>query len=365
MAGRDWSDWEHGANDWAMGAEDAKASDSDEERALVEALDDLDLDDLDDIEAAETQMLIVPGSGVSMGNPFIKRRQRSLTLRLAILGLMACVLLTGVFAVTPLGSNAAGSLTSFQALSGSVIWGKGPEYFWYTTTWNDTPESLAKQFNVQVGGIYELNGLYEGDELQVGTAYKIPTDPKFGKNYKPPTLFSAAGANWSGKRFGPNWWNSMAGTPPAESPCAPNGAGKPLNYDLKSPNWGSHWVRGFIVYGTWVYHTGVDVAAPEGNPIHAAQAGQVIWSGYDGTNGLGWSVKIDNCNHISTVYGHMEKSLVKTGQYVQAGEAIGLEGSTGNSTGPHLHFMVEYDNIWVDPMRYYASQYNITHYVGG
>src|SRR5690242_12264775 len=99
--GRDWSDWETSKNNWAL--EDDGADMSDDERALVAALDDLDLDDLDDIEAAETQLLIVPGSGVSMGAPFIKRRQRSLTLRLAILSLMVCVILTGLFAVTPLG----------------------------------------------------------------------------------------------------------------------------------------------------------------------------------------------------------------------------------------------------------------------
>jgi hypothetical protein len=360
--GRDWSDWKHDAEDWGMDDAAADAAEVERDRALAKAPDDLSLDD---IEAAETQLLIVPGSGVSMGNPFIKRRPRPLTLRLAILSLMAGLLVTGAFAVTPLGSTAAGSISSFQALSGSVIWGKGPGYFWYTTTWGDTPDKLAKKFHVQIGGIYELNGLYEGEELQVGTAYKIPSDPNFGKTFRPPAPFSAPGASWSGKRFGPDWWNSMAGGPPPESPCGPNGNGIPLNYKLKSPNWGSHWVRGFIVYGTWVYHTGVDIAAPEGNPIHAAQSGQVIWSGYDGTNGLGWSVKLDHCNHISTVYGHMDKTLVKTGQYVQVGETIGLEGSTGNSTGPHLHFMVEWDNLWIDPMKYYSSVYNVTHYISG
>src|SRR5262249_50410532 len=121
MAGRGLAGLGTGKNDWAIEGRGNNTAGG-ERPALGDPLH------LDDIEAAETQMLIVPGTGVSMGNPFIKRRQRSLTLRLAILGLMACVLLTGVFAVTPLGSNAAGSLSSFQALSGSVIWGKGPEY---------------------------------------------------------------------------------------------------------------------------------------------------------------------------------------------------------------------------------------------
>ena len=90
-----------------------------------------------------------------------------------------------------------------------------------------------------------------------------------------------------------------------------------------------------------------------GNPIKAAQAGEVIWAGWD-VGGLGYSVKINNCYGISTVYGHMESLLVKTGAEVQQGEQIGLEGSTGWSTGPHLHFMVEVNNNPVDPSPYYG-----------
>jgi murein DD-endopeptidase MepM/ murein hydrolase activator NlpD len=101
----------------------------------------------------------------------------------------------------------------------------------------------------------------------------------------------------------------------------------------------------------------VDIAAAEGNPIHAAQSGQVIWAGWD-VGGLGWSVKINHCDHISTVYGHMDKLLVKAGDNVQQGDPIGLEGSTGWSTGPHLHYMVEVDNQPVDPMAYYNYNTN-------
>ncbi len=217
---------------------------------------------------------------------------------------------------------------------------------------------------MQVGGIYEMNNLYAGEEITMGVAYKIPDDPNYGKGFTPAELPSIAASNYGNTRFGPNWWDSIAGVNiPSESPCAPNGGANKLAYQLTSPNWNSYWVRGYIVYGTWVYHTGVDMAAQEGNPIHAAQQGQVIWAAYDSTNGLGWSVKIDHCNHLSTVYGHMDKLLVKVGEYVTQGEPIGLEGSTGASTGPHLHFMVEWNNMWLDPMPFFASKYTITHYV--
>ncbi|HEV8192873.1 MAG TPA: M23 family metallopeptidase, partial [Ktedonobacterales bacterium] len=68
------------------------------------------------------------------------------------------------------------------------------------------------------------------------------------------------------------------------------------------------------------------------------------------------------CFGVSTVYGHMLKTLKKAGDPVTAGELIGLEGSSGWSTGPHLHYMVEVNNVPVDPMAYYNyNTYQITH----
>jgi murein DD-endopeptidase MepM/ murein hydrolase activator NlpD len=148
--------------------------------------------------------------------------------------------------------------------------------------------------------------------------------------------------------LGDSPWTSIAGSPLPEAPCAPNGNGNAGGYQLVSPNWRSNWVRGF----SW-YHNGVDIAANYGNPIRAAQAGEVIWAGWD-FYGLGYSIKINHCNNVSTVYGHMSQLLAKAGDHVQPGQVIGLEGSTGFSTGPHLHFMVEWNNVPVDPMPYYG-----------
>ena len=316
------------------------------------------------IKDTQQAPVIVHGNGIPLRNPFIKRRERPLTLRIAVLTLMVSIVVTGIFAVSPLGISSASEGSAFQTLASSMIWNRQPKYFFYTTVQGDTPEGIAKRFNVQVGGIYALNDLYAGEEITIGVAYKIPQDPNYGKGYMPPTIPSLMAAHFGSARFGPNWWNSNAGVNiPGESPCAPDGGSNPLAYKLTSPDWNSYWVRGYIVYGTWVYHTGVDLAAPRGTPIHAAQQGQVIWAGYDATNGLGWSVKIDHCHHLSTVYGHMDKLLVSVGDYVIQGQPIGLEGSTGNSTGPHLHFMVEWNNMWLDPMLYYASKYTISHYV--
>ncbi|MGZ3643921.1 MAG: M23 family metallopeptidase [Ktedonobacteraceae bacterium] len=103
--------------------------------------------------------------------------------------------------------------------------------------------------------------------------------------------------------------------------------------------------------GCWKPHTGIDLAAPYGTPVTAADNGQVIWVGWD-WSGLGWAVKINHGDYIATIYGHLDHLIVKVGQNVAVGQIIGYEGSTGASTGPHVHFMVLVHNIWVDPTLY-------------
>jgi len=103
--------------------------------------------------------------------------------------------------------------------------------------------------------------------------------------------------------------------------------------------------------GCWKPHTGIDLAAPYGTPIMAADNGQVIWVGWD-WSGLGWAVKINHGDYIATIYGHLDHFIVKVGQNVNVGQVIGYEGSTGASTGPHVHFMVLVHNIWIDPTKY-------------
>ncbi len=103
--------------------------------------------------------------------------------------------------------------------------------------------------------------------------------------------------------------------------------------------------------GCWKPHTGIDLAAPYGTPVMAADSGQVIWVGWD-WSGLGWAVKINHGYYLATIYGHLDHYIVKVGQNVKKGQVIGYEGSTGASTGPHVHFMVLVNNIWVDPTKY-------------
>jgi len=99
------------------------------------------------------------------------------------------------------------------------------------------------------------------------------------------------------------------------------------------------------------FHTGLDYGLPLGTAIDAAAGGTVVAAGWD-TTGFGNRVIVDHGNGVRTLYGHLQKVEVQPGDVVAAGQEIGLSGSTGNSSGPHLHFGVEKDGQWVDPTPY-------------
>jgi murein DD-endopeptidase MepM/ murein hydrolase activator NlpD len=96
------------------------------------------------------------------------------------------------------------------------------------------------------------------------------------------------------------------------------------------------------------FHPGVDFEASSGTPIHAAGAGVVVIAGDCG--GYGNCVVIDNGTQLATVYGHQSAVIATVGEHVDAGEVIGLVGSTGISTGPHLHFEVRLRGVPIDPL---------------
>jgi murein DD-endopeptidase MepM/ murein hydrolase activator NlpD len=108
------------------------------------------------------------------------------------------------------------------------------------------------------------------------------------------------------------------------------------------------------VYKTTKMHAGLDFAAPQGSPIYATANGVVRLAGNTG-NGYGNHVVIDHGFNYETLYGHMFRIKVKAGQKVRRGEIIGWVGSTGKSTGPHLHYEVHKSGVKIDPIYFFYN----------
>ncbi|MDY6783177.1 MAG: M23 family metallopeptidase [Cyanobacteriota bacterium] len=115
-------------------------------------------------------------------------------------------------------------------------------------------------------------------------------------------------------------------------------------------------VQGTITQGYSTVHPAIDFAGTLGSPVVAAQAGEVVFAGWN-EFGLGNTIKIKHPDGKTTVYGHNQGLLVKVGQQVKQGDAIAKLGNSGNSTGPHLHFEVRDRNgDFVDPLPFLSSE---------
>jgi murein DD-endopeptidase MepM/ murein hydrolase activator NlpD len=101
---------------------------------------------------------------------------------------------------------------------------------------------------------------------------------------------------------------------------------------------------------SYEYHEGQDIDAEMGQPVSAAASGKVLIAGWQ--NGYGQVVYVDHGSGLTTRYGHLSHIDVQVGQTIARGEQIGLVGSTGRSTGPHLHYEVRINNEPVNPRRY-------------
>jgi len=105
--------------------------------------------------------------------------------------------------------------------------------------------------------------------------------------------------------------------------------------------------------GSYEFHNGVDFAAPEGTPVYATASGTVGEMGWNPIFGL--MVLIEHGNGLHTLYGHLSSTYVQRGQYIEQGTLIGAVGSTGRSTGPHLHYTVYRFGLAVDPLPYLSA----------
>lgn len=127
-------------------------------------------------------------------------------------------------------------------------------------------------------------------------------------------------------------------------------SGSPVRASGISSGFGTRW---HPLLGGYRFHAGIDLVAPAGARILATSPGVVAEAGWCG--GYGYCVTIDHGRGYYTLYGHLSRLDVTTGERVTAGQQLGLVGSTGRSTGPHLHYEVRVDSRPVDPRAYFGQ----------
>lgn len=182
----------------------------------------------------------------------------------------------------------------------------------------DTVSAIAKKYQSEANKVIEVNKLADASDIQIGDLLFIPDGIKptaVVSSYKPPT--------------------------PTYTPTTPIDSGSKLLWPVVS-----HRITQYYHWG----HSGLDIGDKTGNPIYAAEAGRVERAGW--ARGYGYHVVVNHGNGIKTVYGHASKLLIKTGDSVSRGQTIALVGSTGWSTGPHLHFEVRVNEVRQNPLNY-------------
>nr|WP_243415218.1 M23 family metallopeptidase [Altererythrobacter segetis] len=125
--------------------------------------------------------------------------------------------------------------------------------------------------------------------------------------------------------------------------------GSPVGLPLAGRLSSTYGLRTHPILGGQRWHRGVDLAAPAGTPIRATSDGTVRKADWSG--GYGLMVELDAGGGVQTLYGHMSRVAVSAGQTVRKGDVLGYVGSTGLSTGPHVHYEVRRDGHPVDPNR--------------
>lgn len=189
----------------------------------------------------------------------------------------------------------------------------------------DTIYSIAKKYKANPQSIvdYPFNNFVDNETfaLAVGQTLMVPEGVK------------AAEVLWSPPKY-------------ASGTMTPNAGAVSATGQFAWPMGGRITQR----YG-W-YHTGIDIATTFGTPIVAADSGKVLTAGWPDNSGYGIRVVIDHGNGFQTWYAHMSKVAVSAGQTVKRGDVIGYEGSTGRSTGPHLHFEIRRGATRLNPLDY-------------
>ncbi len=235
------------------------------------------------------------------------------------------------------GDNVSIIADKFDVSIETILWNNGnlednPDYLslgdvltilpvsgvYHTVAEGDTLESIAEQYKATVEDIINFEGNYLQEPYTLAIGQKVIV-PGGRKPYKVRHVVA-----WSGEI-------------PAGAERGTGIFGWPMS--------------GYISQRYHEYHQAVDVAAPQGTPIKAADSGYVAVVGRS-DYGYGRYVLIDHGNGFQTLYAHFSVIYVKVGQSVGKGQTIGLCGSTGKSTGPHVHFEIKLNGVRRNPMIY-------------
>ncbi len=275
-------------------------------------------------------------------------------------------------APTVSGSQAASTATAQPSTS-------QPTLVTYTIQSGDTIWDLAAKYGTTVGSIIGSNGLSASGRIGPGQTIKIPTAPGLAVTVQSgQTLWGLAQkygikaddiAKANGRDLEtPLTVGGLLFLPGAKAVATPitvasRGTSRGGTTVSSSSSSGSSSnslpsASGFIwpVHGPITspfgprnggFHSGLDIGVPTGTAVHAAKAGTVIEAGW--VSGYGYTVMIDHGNGVTTLYGHNSKLLVKEGQEVAQGDIIAYSGSTGHSTGPHVHFEIRINGQPVNP----------------
>lgn len=271
------------------------------------------------------------------------------------------------------GQNRTTNVVAAGGASGAITKPQGITT--YTVEGGDTVSTIAERFNISTSTILWANGMNETDFIKPGQTLKIP--PVSGVTHKVAggdTVASIA------KKYGVSEntildYNKLAdasliekggtliipgGKPPAPpKPVVTTSVASSQSHSGSIPasrpasnvrfQWPtvSHRINQYFHYG----HTGVDIDGDYGNPIYAAAAGVVSKVAYL-NYGYGYHVIINHSDGMQTLYAHASKIFVKTGQHVNQGQTIALQGLTGHTTGVHLHFEIRIHGTPVNPLGY-------------
>jgi murein DD-endopeptidase MepM/ murein hydrolase activator NlpD len=195
----------------------------------------------------------------------------------------------------------------------------------YTVAKGDNLSAVSKKFGIDGQKILEVNSLVDANQLKIGQKILIPGGARLAAVVPKTTSYSGISAV---KEL-------------INAPSAAPAAGNKMNW----PTVGYRITQ----YFSW-RHTGLDIANKIGTPLYAADAGTIEFAGW--RKGYGNFVIINHGGGKVTRYGHLSKFYCEKGDKVAKGEVIGAMGSTGNSTGPHLHFEVIINGVKYNPLNY-------------